>query len=159
MARFRRTVPAPILAAQKNYQAYRPYVRRDFEECCAYCLRHEDWAEAETFELDHRRPQSLFPEDKYDFYNLCYTCQRCNMRKLHYYPDADLLAAGIGFVDYCVDDFATHFEIGANGLWVPQTDSAPFTLRILRLNSDFLVRQRLFLRDNGFAIDRPAPLL
>ena len=90
MARFRRTVPAPTLAAKKNYHGYRPYVRRDFEEYCAYCLRHEDWAEAETFELDHLRPQSLFPEDKYNFYNLYYACRRCNLRKLDYYPSTAL---------------------------------------------------------------------
>lgn len=157
MARFQRTTPPPMLAAKKNYSAYRPYVRLDFAACCAYCLRHEDWAEAETFELDHFRPKSRFPKHKYDFYNLYYSCRRCNLRKLDHWPSAQLLAAGIQFVDFCSDDFDAQFTLDAEGIWQPLTESARYTLRILRLNSDALVRQRLLLLRNGYAIYKPAP--
>jgi hypothetical protein len=42
-----------------DYTKYRPFVREDFRECCAYCLLHEIIAGGEAnFELNHFRPKS-----------------------------------------------------------------------------------------------------
>lgn len=155
VARFHRTNPAPKIRARKNYRAFRRYVEDDFVHCCAYCLRHEDWADgAETYEIDHFRPHSLFPDLICVFDNLYYACHRCNHRKLDRWPSEELLAQGIGFVDFCQDDFETHYELMPDGFWKPLTESARYTLRMLRLNSDDLVRQRVWAIREKFLLDR-----
>ena len=78
----RRTEPPPI---RKDYTIYRPEVREDFTECCAYCLFPEILAGGrENFELDHFHPKSKaaeFEGDVHEFYNLCYSCHVCNRNK------------------------------------------------------------------------------
>ena len=87
----RETPPGPF----QHYSAYRPYVREDFSECCAYCLLSEFLrAGLENFELDHFRPKSL-PEFAHlvnDFYNLYYACHPCNHIKGNRWPDPGLAA-------------------------------------------------------------------
>ena len=54
---FQRRLQPPLITG--GYQAYRPFVREDFAESCAYCLLHELLAAgAENFELDHFYPGS-----------------------------------------------------------------------------------------------------
>lgn len=156
MARFQRTVPATVNPARNSDAACRFHVREDFEHCCAYCLRHEDWAEPETFELDHFYPQSLFPAKRYDFYNLYYACHRCNFFKWNYFPTPGIAAHGIGFVDFCKDDFAQHYDLSPSGVWQPRTLSAEYTIDTLDLNSSHMVWQRNFLAEHGYQIDKPA---
>jgi len=157
MVRFQRTVPAPVNPARNSDISCRFHVRKDFEHCCAYCLRHEDWAEPETFELDHFYPKSLFPEKQYDFYNLYYACSRCNSFKWNHFPSARLASQGIEFIDFCRDDFERHYEISASGIWEPRTLSAKYMIDTLNLNSNHLVRQRLFLARIGYDIEKPNP--
>jgi len=46
-------------------------VREDFRATCAYCPLEEIWAAGvENFEVDHFRPQALFPELRASYYNL-----------------------------------------------------------------------------------------
>src|SRR5256885_1017264 len=109
MPRFSRRVPAPDIK-DGHYRAFRPYVREDFEYQCAYCLRPEMLADGkDNFGLDHFRPRSLFPELLNDFYNLYYSCHPCNHTKGNSWPPEPLRDRGIGFVDLCEDEFATHF--------------------------------------------------
>ena len=77
MARFIRTTPAPKVKG--DYGAFRPYVRADFERCCAYCYLHEFHASGEKdFEIDHYRPKDKLPRYRKDFYNLYWSCSVCN---------------------------------------------------------------------------------
>ena len=74
----RRRNPPPKV---NDYTKYRPLVREDFRECCAYCLLHEIIAGGEAnFELDHFRPKSHpeFAGLVNGFYNLYYSCHVCN---------------------------------------------------------------------------------
>jgi len=145
MSHFRRRMPAPKVRG--GYQAYRPHVREDFVECCAYCLLHEVWAAGrENFELDHFFPRVLFPERVNDYYNIYYSCHPCNPIKHDQWPSHAFQAAGIGFVDLCRDDFEQHFEQSEDGKWNGLTPSGAFTIRSLRLNRDQLVTIRLLLR-------------
>jgi hypothetical protein len=69
MARFRRTRPAPKVKG--GYQAFRPYVRADFERRCSHCLMEEVLAGQErSFEIDHFKPRDPFKALLNDFYNL-----------------------------------------------------------------------------------------
>jgi HNH endonuclease len=148
MSHFVRTDPAPIVTG--SYRAFRPYVRADFCHRCAYCLIAE-WLAAgkENFELDHFRPKYLFLEKEQDFYNLYYSCHPCNMIKHDSWPPEDLEARGITFVDLCQDDFQTHFKILEDCTWDGITESGRYTIEMLRLNREHLVKARRFLKRLG----------
>jgi len=152
----RKSPPGPF----KHYSAYRPFVREDFAECCAYCLLHEILAAGqENFELDHFRPRSLaaFASLASDFYNLYYACRPCNHGKGSTWPDRSLEADGYGFLDLCAETFSAHFQEEADGSWQPLSRRAEYTLERLRLNRAHLIKIRRYLRE--IAIERGvAPL-
>jgi hypothetical protein len=148
MAFFLRTIPAPDTTG--GCRAFRPYVRSDFRRRCAYCLIDELLAGGEeNFEMDHFRAKSRFPDLENDFYNMYYACHPCNHIKRDYWPPADLQARGITIVDLCNDDFATHFRIVADGTWDGLSESAKYTIEILRLNRQHLVKIREMLQKLG----------
>ena len=148
MARFVRTQPSPqVKGPPYTYGKFRPHVRRDFNECCAYCLMPELWAGGENnFELDHFRPKHVFPNLRMDFHNLYWSCRVCNGNKWNHWPSERLQKQGTGFVDFCRDDFHDHFRLSLGGLWIPQTPSADYTEQILKLNRSHLVKLRRRVR-------------
>lgn len=155
MARFVRTNPAPIVKG--DYPAFRPYVRADFERCCAYCYLHEFHAHGEkNFQLDHFRPKDKFPHLRRDFYNLYYCCSVCNgiRSKSNQWPSDALLAKGISIVDLCKDTFEDHYEILPDGRLNPLTKSAEYTIKIIDLNSDHLIAYRRALLNEGKQLDK-----
>ena len=122
-------------------------VREDFRATCAYCLLEERWAAGlENFELDHFRPQSLFPQLALHFYNLYWSCHVCNRTKRDQWPSSAVRRRGIGFVDLCSSRFADHFVEQGNGAWRGKTLSARYTIDALRLNRPHLVELRRLLR-------------
>ena len=138
----RKTPPTPSASS-----SYRPLVRQDFSQCCAYCLLHELLAGgASNFELDHFRPKSVFPHLAEDYFNLYYSCHVCNQYKSASWPSAELSKKGFGFVDFCKENFFDHFQERANGVWEPLTPSAEYTEARLRLNRPHLVEIRQLLR-------------
>ncbi len=144
MARFTRTHPAPLVTG--DYTAFRSYVRRDFEERCAYCLLAELYAGGpENFEIDHFRPVALFPHLRREFSNLYYACHPCNLVKGEKWPSLDLLEQGTGFVDLCVHEFDLHFRETPEGIWAPLASSASYTIHSMRLNRPHLVELRRLL--------------
>jgi hypothetical protein len=148
MAIFSRRTPPP--EPQDHYLKYRPFVREDFAECCAYCLLHELLAGGESnFQLDHLRPKSLerFAKFIQDFYNLYYACSVCNRYKSNSWPSSELEARGYGFVDFCAEDFSTHFKEGPNGSWIPLTLRAEYTIARIRLNRPHLIEIRRLLQE------------
>lgn len=147
MAVFRRreTPPGPF----KQYSAYRPFVREDFVECCAYCLIPEFLSGGpESFELDHFRPKSLpeFSGFVGDFYNLYYSCRPCNHAKGDTWPSSFLESHGYCFLDFCAESFSGNFQEEPDGSWTPLSRQAEYTLERLRLNRAHLVEIRLLLR-------------
>ncbi len=158
MAHFLRRKPAPPI--QGGYSGFRPFVRQDFRETCAYCLLEEFLAAgAENFELDHFRPRSLFPHFQDDYYNLYYACHPCNRIKHQKWPSLALEALGIGFVDLCADDFSTHFQELDDGRWIGLTLRASFTIDALRLNRAHLVEIRYWLRQPKPAMEDSGPAM
>jgi len=134
---------------KKDYTAYRPLVREDFAECCAYCLLHEIAAGGfDAFEIDHYRPkvQAELAGFIHDFFNLYYACRACNGYKGSSWPDPDQEAFGYGFIDFCAEDFSRHFEEQPDGVWRPLTRAGEYTAAKVRLNRAHLVRIRLLLR-------------
>jgi hypothetical protein len=131
-----------------DYRQYKPLVREDFCECCAYCLLNEFLAGGEdNFELDHFHPRSKPTEidDVNDFYNLYYSCHVCNHYKAHFWPDDGLQKKGYRFVDPCRDEFSTHFRAEDTGRWAPLTPAGEYSEARLRLNRTHLVEVRMLL--------------
>lgn len=145
MAHFTRTTPAPVVSG--GYGAFRDHVRKDFRETCAYCLLAELFAAGEeNFELDHFQPQKRFPALVNDFYNLRWACHPCNRIKWAKWPPDALAAQGQTFVDFCADDFATHFIENDDGSWTGLTPAAKYTIDQLRLNRRHLKSVRVLVR-------------
>lgn len=147
MAIFPRRTPAPVV---RDYRNYRPLVREDFRECCAYCLFHESLASGpENFELDHFHPRSIvaFADRVNDFYNIYYSCHVCNHAKGATWPSQNLVNAGYRFVDPCTETFSEHFREAEDGYWTPLTKAGEYTATRLRLNRQHLIEIRLLLRD------------
>ena len=144
---FQRRPEAPQVTG--DYTRFRAFVRDDFSECCAYCLLHEILAAGpENFELDHFRPQALFPALLNDFFNLRYACHTCNHKKGSCWPEPELEAGGYRFIDLCQADFSTHFQETEDGHWLPLTKAAEYTADLLRLNRTHLVTLRFWLKLN-----------
>jgi len=143
----RRQIPPP---EANDYTKYRPFIREDFRECCAYCLLHEIIAGGEAnFELDHFRPKSHpeFAGLVNDFYNLYYSCHVCNQCKGQAWPDTELIEQDYRFVDLCSENFSDHFREERDGLWMPLSKPGEYTEARLRLNRKHLVEIRLLLRE------------
>lgn len=160
--------PAP--QSMRNYQRFRPFIRDDFQQCCAYCLLHERFAGGETnFELDHFRPKSKFGQLEHEYSNLYYACHVCNRNKWDWWPSDELEAAGIRFADPCRECFSDNFR-DKDGRWQPKTPVGEYSMERLRLNTEHLVQIRrhvaalLQAEDRAVDWDRPltsqlAPLL
>ena len=159
---FSHRVPAP---SENNYQKYRPYIREDFSECCAYCLMPERFANGEqNFELDHFKPKSKFKELITEYTNIYYSCHVCNSRsrKSDHWPSKKLQAKGYRFVDTCKETFSEHF-VDENGYWKPISDAGRYTEEIIRLNSPHNIEIRRMVKHllnqfNGSVLDWNRPI-
>jgi len=148
MGIFARRNPPPRFSG--DYRRYRPYVRADFRECCAYCLLHEMLAAGgDNFELDHFKPRSdpRFAGLAADYYNIYYACHVCNHYKGATWPSEELIASGYRFVDFCSDLFSEHFAEEITGHWTPLSQAGEYTAARLRLNRQHLVEVRALLRE------------
>lgn len=136
---------------------YRKYLRKTFNYSCAYCTVTEAEVLAATFNIDHFRPKSLFPQLECDCTNLRYACPRCNT-----YKSDRWIPKGMGchrdcvsckthicttniprFIDVRIEDPSDYlyekddYICAYNGSKV-----AEYTIRSLRLNRVQLVRLR-----------------
>ena len=140
---FRRTRDVPTF---QDYLDYRPFLRRDFEYRCAYCLRHEFFfGGGEAGEVDHHRPLRLYPELRNEYGNLYWSCRRCNAIKSGKWPSAHQLAQGFRFVDPCAEDHEDHWQTHSDGLLTPLTAPGRYTIRHIQLDRPVLTEFRRFL--------------
>ena len=97
MAVFLRTEKPPRYF---DYRRYKPYLRRDFQYQCAYCTIHEaEFGGHYNFQIDHFRPQSLFPELRTEYANLYYACSICNIYKSDTCPTEEQRKRGRRFLE------------------------------------------------------------
>lgn len=139
---FRRSADVP---AQDHYEAYRPFLRRDFDFRCAYCQRHEFFFGGEAGEIDHFRPRHLFPALLNNYDNLYWSCRKCNAVKGATWPNTDQTERGLRFLDPCRDDPAEHWQTRADGTLAALTLPGRYTIRHIRLDRPTLVQFRAFL--------------
>ncbi len=147
----RRQPPPP---AQRNYQAYKPFLREDFAYQCVYCQLHEnDAGGPRFFTVEHFRPKSLFPYLRTAYSNLLYGCAICNTFKGDDWPADDAVAAGRGYIDPCEHDYGQHLAMTADFQIQGLTDVGQYMVAHLRLNRPQLQKLRR-LRQEAAALDQ-----
>ena len=116
-----RTV-APIRTCTKKYSdfhKYKKYLADDFYHKCGYTDCSEMWFGGKgTFQIDHIRPKSKYPELENDYSNLVYCCSYVNRAKW----DDD----SPNYLDPCTEDFNNHFERDDYGRIVPKTPQGEY---------------------------------
>lgn len=69
----------------KPYQAYKPYLKKDFHDRCAYCNTLDFIIAPLPYHIDHYIPKKIFnskrPELETNYDNLMYSCPKCNRKK------------------------------------------------------------------------------
>lgn len=140
---FNRTQAVPMLS---EYEDYRPYLCRDFDYRCAYCLRHEFFfGGGEAGEIDHHRPRHLFPALTAEYSNLYWSCRKCNAVKGGKWPSAEQMENGIRFLDPCVEDHDDHWTVQADGTLEPLTLVGRYTIQQIRLDGPTLIEFRALM--------------
>ena len=130
-------------------QTVRSQVRVRADGACEYCRVHEsDFAAADTFELDHIRPQRLFGPD--DPANLAYSCPRCNRSKGGVVAAAD---PDTGHQERLFhprrDSWLEHFMYTPAGFIFGVSDTGRTTVARLKFNLPERVSNRLDLLRRG----------
>jgi len=71
----------PNMTGRDGYRKAEPYIRRDFDYRCAYCLVHEQQLGGpKAFCIDHFKPRSKGGRVN-DYTNLYWACVPCNLFK------------------------------------------------------------------------------
>jgi hypothetical protein len=154
---FHRSIPPRTYS---DYTTYRPFLRRDFRNRCAYCLRHEYHLGGEAnCNIDHHRPVKG-PYGRPDlinvYSNLYWSCAECNQNKGDIWPDPEEEAGGFRFIDPCnpEDDHDLHLQVHTDGTMEPLTPAGQYTFDNLKLWCDQLTffrarcyRLQLFIAD------------
>jgi hypothetical protein len=116
-----------------SYQAYKPWLRDEFEFRCVYCLTREVWRDDghNAFTIDHVLPKSSHPDLACVYDNLVYACSRCNTLK----------SVKTGLPDPCRTTLARHVK-QRSGHFIALTPLGRRVIEYLKLNEDWRVRHR-----------------
>ena len=73
-----------------NYQSFKEYLQKDFNNRCAYCDLHDSWIRPLPYQIDHFIPKKAFKaanrlELETTYTNLMYACPVCNRLKSDWY--------------------------------------------------------------------------
>ena len=121
MAHAFRTI-APTRTCTKKYSdfhKYKQYLVDDFNHKCGYTDCSDKWFGGKTtFQIDHIKPKSKYPELANDYSNLVYCCSYVNRAKW----DDD----SPNYLDPCKEDFNIHFERDVYGRIVPKTPQGKY---------------------------------
>ena len=123
-------------------------MRVDFRQRCAYCERPEVCLGGEeSFEVDHFKPTSTFPELITHYPNLYYACHKCNQYKGARWPTPDQLSKGLRFADPCEEDmYLDHLRECVDGNLEALTNCGRYTCGHIRLNRQDLLTWRSLKR-------------
>lgn len=136
--------PAPLVQLKRaSYRKALPELRRDFEDRCAYCMRHIG-TETEM-QIDHFDPRKK--DDKIQEYsNLFLSDAHCNGAKHDICPTADEQAVCCRFLNCCDEyDYGTViFENPQTHELVGTSPAATYHIEMIDLNDPGLVDARRF---------------
>lgn len=128
---------------QKDYHAYRDFIRFDFYYACAYCAITEIEAAGIGFQIDHYYPIEASPQLASNYDNLMWSCQICNRYKSNFNPDEEDVRSGYVIIKIDKCDPREHLEADADGVTVKgKTKTGEFNIQLLDLNRKQLRRLR-----------------
>lgn len=112
---------------RSNYHAYKDKLAEDFNHRCGYTDCQDHWFGGQrTFQIDHLRPFSKYPERKTDYKNLVYCCSYVNRAKW----DDDSL----NYLDPCDNDYNEHFERDCLGVILGKTEQGKYMVEHMCLS-------------------------
>lgn len=122
-------------------------LEKDFFNRCAYCDDADKYYGIGAYHVDHFAPKSLFPELKFNYDNLTYSCPYCNRAKSNKWAGAtphENVVGDMGFIDVCQDEYDQHLERDERtGFIYPRTKLGQYMFEELNL---FLLRHVLLFR-------------
>ena len=109
----------------------------DFKSRCAYCDDLDFYCGGQrNFHVEHFAPKEKFPELKYIYQNLMYSCPYCNSAKSDRWPSDDPFVSVIddmGFVSPCTEEYDQHLDRTSNGKIVAKTKLGQYMINNLKL--------------------------
>lgn len=145
-----------------RYPQYRDYLRSASQYACAYCTITESENPGATFNIEHFRPEALFPSLKATCQNLRYSCPRCNSYKSDHWITIDdgcirncekcdqkACKNNIDrFIDVLSEDPTAMLYLGEDNKLHAFSGSKPadYTIKYLRLNREQLIKLRYVRR-------------
>ena len=125
---FRKISPVRSEVSKKSrYGAYKDDLARDFNHRCGYTDCSDSWFGGQhTFQIDHLKPWSKYPELKTEYSNLIYCCSYVNRAKW----DDD----SPHYLDPCNVDYNDHFERDDNGFIIGKSADAKYMVGRMHLN-------------------------
>ena len=134
--------PAPLASlTRKTYRKALPELRRDFQDRCAYCMRHI--GTKTDMQIDHFDPRKK--NDKIQIYaNLFLSDAHCNRAKSDIWPTDEEQRLGCRFLNCCNEqDYGESiFEDPVTHKLVGTTPAAIFHIETIDLNDPGLVNER-----------------
>ena len=119
----------PIRTCTKKYMDFHKYKKcliNDFHHRCGYTDGSDMWFGGKnTFQIDHIKPKSKYPELENDYSNLVYCCSYVNRSKWE--DDSP------NYLDPCKEDFNIHFERDQYGRIVPKTPQGKYMAEHMQL--------------------------
>lgn len=124
-----------------TYSKALPYLLKDFEDRCAYSWMHR--SEIDEMEVDHFNPH-LKAKYIQMYSNLMPSLGSCNRTKGSTWPSPADRAVGLRFIDPTKEfDYGCQiFEKPDTHELVGTTPAAKYHIRVLGLNSEYLVQRR-----------------
>ena len=127
-----------------NYrQRALPFLRRDFEDRCAYSMQHTSRPGLTSMEVDHFNP-TLPTRIRNTYSNLFFSTRHCNNAKRRYWPSALERKLGIRFLNCCEErDYGVHiFEDAKTHRLFGVTPPGIYHIRMCDLNAPHFVKER-----------------
>lgn len=110
-----------------DYHAYKPYLEVDFCKKCGYTGCSQMWFGGKrTFQIDHLKPESKYPDLINVYSNLVYCCSYVNRAKW----DDD----SPNYIDPCDETYDDHFERDGNGFIVGKTRQGKYMVKHMHLD-------------------------
>lgn len=133
-------------SSYKDYHKYKPFLQREFERKCIYCMLPDSLKGSDNFGVEHYKPKKKFPDLSVVYQNLFYACNCCNRRKGDFWPTANQLERGEFIPNPCDNVMFDHLRYDDH-IVKGHSHTGQFTIEALDLNDAKSIEYRSFVFD------------